>query len=90
MYRAFFKSPEYSTEEVVDKFLFERHKPKKIQVSPVLAPVVPEGVNVQDVLEEMNVNGLSVDNTASTDTTHQAQLQKKDTDTIIFTGLYVC
>ena len=38
VYRSFFKPSDNSTEQVVERFLFERHTSKKEHVSPVMAP----------------------------------------------------
>lgn len=77
VYRSFFKSSEESTEELVDKFLFERHKPKKVVVSPVLAPSPKQ--QESDVEEYNNVSNNLVerDKAPASDHTVHAQLQKK-------------
>jgi len=69
VYRAFFKASEQSTEEVFDKFLFERHKPKKVRVSPVLAPATPAENNATE--------DLFTNNASATDNPMHAQLKKK-------------
>jgi len=68
VYRAFFKPAENSSEQVVESFLFERHKPKKVKVSPVLAPAIPQ--------ENSDVS-LIADNTSAADNTMHAQFKKK-------------
>lgn len=75
VYRSFFKPSDNSTEQVVERFLFERHTSKKEHVSPVMAP------GPKQPSQENNAqNGsLATDNTTTSDNPiMHAQLKKKE------------
>lgn len=74
VYRSFFKSSEESTEELVDKFLFERHKSKRVVVSPVLAPASKQQAEEDDTI---NKDVPEKDKIIVDDRTAYTQLQKK-------------
>lgn len=61
VYRSFFKSAETSTEQVVDSFLFERHKKrKKPALNPVLAPAIErEKEENRSTIHEVAANALA-------------------------------
>lgn len=75
VYRSFFKSSEKSTEQVIDTFLFERHKSKKERISPVLAPSEKQPT-VQE--NSAQLPSAAIDNSPASDNTMHAQLKKKE------------
>lgn len=74
VYRSFFKPSDTATEEVIEKFLFERHVSKKERLSPVLAP------SPRRPTEENNADTISIatNNQMPTHDNMHAQLKKKE------------